>query len=156
MILHLQNSFIYIRRIFWANNQLFLSLSSGHWLLSSKTLKGKLYCKFPTFSFSYFDLLSLFYILAWVWVSHFTKTISLFFFILFIASSFHLWIFVWCVISRRQRESCWEAFLSADFQTSAKMRGLIVFGFLISTIIVCVLSENDQSVRGGTIIIGKI
>jgi len=27
------------------------------------------------------------------------------------------------------------------------MRGLIVFGFLISTIIVCVLSDNDQSVQ---------
>jgi len=27
------------------------------------------------------------------------------------------------------------------------MRGLIVFGFLISTIIVCVLSEDDQSVQ---------
>jgi len=30
------------------------------------------------------------------------------------------------------------------------MRGLIVFGFLISTIIVCVLSENEQPAHGET------
>jgi len=43
-----------------------------------------------------------------------------------------------------QLESSFHLATSSEQLYSAKMRGLVVFGFLISTIIVCVLSDNGQ------------